>query len=191
MATIFKVDGQTIRPGKAWIDEDGTQHPANWQIWSAEEKADRGITEIVQEAPPDSRLYTFSYNDDGSVSSVAKSLDDRAEVDVDGEPIIENGVQLVTKGVRSNLIEEVKAQQGSLLSQTDWAVIRHADTGAAVPENIAAWRTAIRAKATEMEDAIADAADTDAIAALFLTREVDSDGNVSQSGVLFDWPDIE
>ena len=191
MATIFKADGQTIRPGKAWTGEDGTQHPANWQIWSAEEKAERGITEIVQEAPPDSRLYTFSYNDDGSVSSVAKPLDDRAEVDVNGEPIIENGVQLVTKGVRSNLIEEVKAQQGSLLSQTDWAVIRNADTGAAIPENIAAYRTAIRAKATEMEDAIADAADTDAIAALFLTREVDSDGNVSESGILFDWPDIE
>ena len=32
MATIFKVDGKTIRPGKPWVSADGTQHPANWQI---------------------------------------------------------------------------------------------------------------------------------------------------------------
>ena len=192
MATIFKANGQTIRPGKAWTDEDGTQHPANWNVWSAEEKAERGITEIVQEAPPDSRLYTWGYNDDGSINAVAKPLDDINAVDENDEPVLDDkGNQVVIAGVKSNLIAEVKSQQGSLLSQTDWAVIRNADTGAAVPENIAAYRTAIRAKATEMEEAIADAADTDAIAALFLTREVDSDGNVSESGILFDWPDIE
>ena len=192
MTTIFKCcHGQTIRPGKAWTDGDGVQHPANWHVWSAEEKAERGITEIVQQPAPDSRLYTWSYNDDGTVNSTAKSLDDVNEVDENGDPLMEDGVQVVTLGVKSNLIAEVKAQQGARLAENDWAVIRNADTGTAVPDNIATYRAAIRSKATEMETAIANAADTDAIAALFVTYTTNEDGSVTKSGILYDWPELE
>ncbi len=192
MTTIFKCcHGQTIRPGKAWTDENGVTHPANWHTYSAERKAELGITEIVQQPAPDSRLYNWSYNDDGTVNSTAKSLDDVNEVDENGDPLMEDGVQVVTKGVKSNLIAEVKAQQGALLAETDWAVIRNADTGTAVPDNIATYRAAIRSKATEMETAIANAADTDAIAALFVTYTTNEDGSVTKSGILYDWPELE
>jgi len=192
MTTIYKCcHGQTIRPGKAWTDENGVTHPANWHTYSAERKAELGITEIVQQPAPDSRLYHWGYNDDGTVMSTAKSLDDVNEVDENGDPLMEDGVQVVTKGVKSNLIAEVKAQQGSLLSQTDWAVIRKADTGTAVPDNIATYRAAIRSKATEMETAIADAADTAAVAALFLTYTLEDDGTTTKSGILYDWPELD
>ena len=190
MTSIFKCHGQNIRPGKAWTDGNGIQHPANWHVWSAEEKAERGITEIVQQPSPDSRLYHWGYNDDGTITSTAKSLDDVNAVDENGDPIVEDGEQVVTPGVKSNLIAEVKAQQGSLLSQTDWAVIRNADTGTAVPDNIATYRAAIRSKATEMETAIDNAADTDAIADLFVTYTTNEDGSVTKSGVLYDWPEL-
>ena len=72
---------------------------------------------------------------------------------------------------------EVKDQQGSLLSQTDWVYIRHYDTGTDVPANIETWRNAIRAKATEMENAIDNATDTDAIAALLASFDVDAEAN--------------
>ena len=191
MTTIFKCcHGQTIRPGKAWTDQTGVTHPASWHTYSAARKAALGITEIVQQPAPDSRLYTWSYNDDGTVNSTAKPLNDVNEVDENGDPIMEDGVQVVTPGVKSNLIAEVKAQQGALLAQTDWAVIRNADTGDAIPANIATYRAAIRSKATEMETAITAAADTDAIAALFLTYTVEDDGSTTKSGVLFDWPEL-
>ena len=192
MTTIFKCcHGKTIRPGKAWTDQNGIQHPANWYIWSAAEKAERGITEIVQQPHPDSRLYTWSYNDDGTVTSTAKSLDDVNEVDENGDPIMEDGEQVVTKGVKSNLIAEVKAQQGALLAQTDWAVIRKADTNIDVPAAIQQWRNEIRLAAAAMEDQITQAATTDAIAALFLTYTVADDGTATKSGVLFDWPELQ
>ena len=76
------------------------------------------------------------------------------------------------------------------MAQTDWAVIRNADTGDAIPANIATYRAAIRSKATEMETAITAAADTDAIAALFLTYTVNDDGTTTKTGVLFDWPEL-
>ena len=193
MTSIFKCcHGKTIRPGKAWTDENGIQHPANWYTWSAAEKAAHGITEIVQQPHPDSRLYTWSYNDDGTVTSTAKSLDDTPMVDESGVPVIDPDtfVQLSTPGVKSNLIAEVKAQQGALLAQSDWAVIRKADTNIDVPANIQQWRNEIRLAATAMEDQITQAATTDAIAALFLQYTVNADGTTTKTGVLFDWPEL-
>lgn len=192
MTSIFKCcHGQTIRPGKAWTDQNGVTHPASWHTYSAERKTELGITEIVQQPHPNSVLYNWSYNDDGTVASTAKSLDDVNEVDENGDPLLDDdGVQVVTKGVKSNLIANVKSQQGALLAETDWAVIRNADTGDAIPANIATYRADIRSKATAMETAITDAADTDAVAALFVTYTVEDDDSITKSGILYDWPEL-
>ena len=191
MTTVYKVNGQTIRPGRAWKDADGTLQPKNWQVWSEDEKKAAGISGVVMQPFPDQRLYWSSHNDDGSVSSTAKSLTDVNEVDKDGKAILDSdGNQLVTLGVKSNLKNEVKSQQASLLAQTDWAIVRKADKGTAVPSNIQTWRDAIRTKATEMETAIDNAADTDAVEALFLKWTTDSDGKTTKSGTLYDWPKL-
>ena len=193
MTSIFKCcHGKTIRPGKAWTDENGIQHPANWYTWSAAEKAAHGITEIVQQPHPDSRLYTWSYNEDGTVNSTPKALEDTPDVDKNGTPIIDPDTmtQTVTPGVKSNLIAEVKAQQGALLAQSDWAVIRKADTNIEVPAAIQLWRNEIRLAAASMEDQITQAATTDAIAALFVTYTSNLDGTTTKTGFLFDWPEL-
>ena len=108
-------------------------------------------------------------------------------VDGDGNAVNDDdGNQIMQPGVRSQLKAEVNSQQGSLLAQTDWAVVRKADKGTAIPSNIQTWRDAIRTKATAMESAIDGAANTDAVAALFVT--FDSEGN--KSGILYDWPEL-
>jgi hypothetical protein len=191
MTTVYKVNGQTIRPGRAWKDANGTLQPKNWQIWSEDEKKAAGISEVVMQPFPDERLYWSSHNDDGTVASTAKSLTDVNEVDKDGKAILDSdGNQLVTLGVKSNLKNEVKSQQASLLAQTDWAIVRKADKGTAVPSNIQTWRDAIRTKATEMETAIDNAADTAAVESLFLKWTTDSDGKTTKSGILYDWPEL-
>ena len=171
---MWKHNGRTIQVGKAWTADNGVQNPANWHIWSASEKIAAGVVEVIEETPPDSRLYTWSMGSDGKISKTARNLDDTG-----------SGDNLVL-GVKSNLKQEVKNQQGSLLSQTDWAIVRKADKGTAIPSNIQTWRDGIRTKATQMETAIDNAADTDAIAALFLSW--DEDGN--KSGILYDWPEL-
>jgi hypothetical protein len=188
---MWQYRSRTIRTGKAWTDDNGVQHPANWHVWSATEKAAAGLVEIVEQTPPDSRLYNWSQNSDGTITSTAKNLDDVNEVDENGDAILdEEGNQLVTRGVKWNLKQEVKNQQASLLSQTDWAIVRKTDTNTAVPANIQTWRDAIRTKATEMETAIDSAADTDAMAALFVTYTEEDDGSITKSGILYDWPEL-
>ena len=161
---MFKHHNIKIVPGKRWTDTHGTQHPSNWNTWSADEKAKYNITEVVEDSPPDSRLYTWTMDTDGKITSTARPLDD----------------------VKSTLKNEVKHQQGSLLSQTDWAYIRHYDSGTDVPANIETWRNEIRAKATEMENAIDAAADINAITDLFIVWEKDK----IKSGILYDWPEL-
>tara|TARA_R110002020_G_scaffold136778_1_gene305287 strand:- start:103 stop:801 length:699 start_codon:yes stop_codon:yes gene_type:complete len=149
---MWKYGTKTIRPGKGWVDDNKVRHPSNWHIWSAEEKAKYNIKEVIEDRPPDSRLYTWSMGGDGKITSTAKPLDN----------------------IKTTLKNEVKDQQGSFLSETDWAYIRHYDTGIDVPAKIETWRNAIRAKATEMEDAIDKASDIDGIAVLLASFDVDA-----------------
>ena len=158
---MWKYGNRTIRPGKGWVDDNKVRHPSNWHIWSAEEKAKYNITEVVEESPPDSRLYFWSKDSDGKLTSTAKALDD-------SEGVV---------GLKTTMKNAVKEHQGSLLSQTDWAYIRHYDSGTDVPANIETWRNAIRAKATEMENAIDNSTDTDAIAALLMSFDGDAEAN--------------
>ena len=162
---MWKYGDKIIRPGKGWIDDNGVRHPSNWHIWSAEEKAKYNITEIIEESPPESRLYSWSVDSNGKITSTAKALD----------------------SVKLSLKDMVKEQQGSLLSQTDWAYIRHYDAGTDVPANIETWRNAIRTKATEMENAIDACSSVEDVAKLWV--ETDKDGK--KSGILYDWPELE
>lgn len=172
---IYRVNGKQIHANRSWVDSAGTRHPKTWSAqWSDEEKKAAGISTVVLQSFPDQRLYDSRHNDDGSVVSTPKALDDVGE-----------GMSKVP-GVRSNLIAEVKQQQASLLALTDWAIVRKADCNKAVPASIDSWRSAIRSKATEMETAIANAADTDAVAALFLSRDADG----TETGILYDWPEL-
>ena len=169
---MFKYKTQTLKPNRAWTDDNGITHPRNWHIWSTAEKTAAGVTEVIEDTPPDSRLYKWSMDRDGKITSTAKALADSG-----------SGDDLVL-GVKSSLKNKVKSQQESLLNQTDWAVVRKSEKSTAIPSNIATWRDAIRTKATAMESAIDGAADTAAVAALFVT--FDAEGN--KSGILYDWP---
>ena len=173
---MFKYKNKVITPGRGWKNDEGVRHPRNWNIWSSTEKKERGVVEIIPDTPPDSRLYDWSGPDiDGKITSTAKDLDDSGSGDT------------FVMGLKSTMKNDIKAQQGSLLSQTDWAYIRHYDTGTDVPANTETWRNAIRTKATEMEDALAACSNVEDIAKLWLV--IDEDGN--KSGILYDWPELE
>jgi len=151
---MFKYKDRVISPGASWTDDNNITHPANWHIWSAEDKKSHGVTEVVEETPPDSRLYNWSQNSDGTINKSAKALDDTG-----------SGDNLV-RGVRWHLKETVNKQQNAILSQTDWYVIRKADKGTAIPDAVQAHRDSIRSKGDAMKASIDDASDTNAVAIL-------------------------
>jgi hypothetical protein len=181
--------GNLVNAGSSWTSAAGITHPRNWHIWSADEKKAAGLEELTPDPIPNSITWWFTQDAAGKVTKTAKKLDDVNATDVDTGELLkdEKGNQVVTLGVKSTLLDQVKHQQGAFLAQTDWAIIRKADKGTAIPSNIQTWRDAIRTKATAMEDAIKGAEDTAAIEALFLTW----DGEGNKSGILYDWPELE
>ena len=159
---VWKYNGRIIGEGKPWKDDNGVQHPSNWYIWPSDHKKAIGMTEVIYEAKPDSRLYTWSYNANGTVNKTAKNLTE----------------------VKTALKAEVSNQQKSILAQTDWYVIRKSDKGTAIPNTIQTYRDAVRTKGDSMKTSIDNAADTNAIAALFIA--IDKGGK--KTGILYEWP---
>ena len=86
---------------------------------------------------------------------------------------------LKDRGLKYNLIQDIKKQAAQELQNTDWYVVRKADAGTAVPSAITTHRAAVRTKADEMETAITNAADTPALETLYTYTEQE-DGSVTR-----------
>ena len=180
----YMYNGKALRTGKGFTDTDGTKHPATWATaWSDEEKAAKGLVWVEPSAPFDSRFYWSA--------GVEKNIEDVAEVDVDGNPVLdENGVQVITKGLKSNAIALVKTQAGALLSETAWMIERFNDpsSGKEVPQEVLDQRQAIREASDTIEAAILACTDLDSFKALYDTP-VDKDGMPTGNAPINDWPE--
>jgi hypothetical protein len=146
-----------------------------------EEKLAAGVWDIVDAGRPDDKYYwvtgpEFRVNEVNSTveavyTSNPKALEDRLEVKQDGTPLFvqvydeatqqmeDTTEQVVTKGLKSQNIAQVKQTAGSLLAQTDWYVVRKADIGTDVPADVVTYRAAVRAEADRLEAAIAAVSD--------------------------------
>lgn len=142
---------------------------------SAQEKLEAGVWEIIEGARPDDRFYWVSGPNhrvvevsstvEASYSGTAKALDDKEEVDANGNPLwvqvlgtvdgqpamVDSDKRLITKGLKSQWTAQIKQQAGSLLAATDWMVIRKAERGVDIPAATAAYRAAVVAECTRME----------------------------------------
>ena len=178
----YKYNGKVIRAGKAWADDNGLQHPANWMRMSDERKAEIGL---VYEADPDTSFDNRFYWSAG----VERALEDVNEVNDDNTPMLDiNGNQVVTKGLKSNAIAQVKVTAAGLLAPTDWMVVRSAENGTDIPADVLAFRAAVRLASETIETAITNAADLAAFIALY-DAPVDADGNPTGDAPINNWPD--
>jgi len=160
---MYKLNGKILRVGRAFTVGD-TQYPANWLQLSTE--ADRNALGIIWEADPvraDDRFYW-----DGDINN-PKALEDKEEVDEDGNPLyvkvldntdpdnpvmVDSDERLVTKGLKSNMIAQVKHTAGTLLAQTDWYVTRKVERNVDIPADVATKRAAVIAESEKLETAI-------------------------------------
>jgi len=173
---MYKYNGKIIRAGKAWADDNGLQHPANWMRMSDERKAEIGL---VYEADPDTSYDNRFYWSKG----VERALDDVNETNEDGTPMLDiDGNQVVTKGLKSNAIARVKETAAGLLAPTDWMVIRSAENGTDVPSATLAFRANVRAASETIEAAISAASTHAEFMALYDAPE---NGNAP----INDWPE--
>ena len=168
---MYKVNNKTLPLDRAFTLGD-IQYPANWLRRSTSiARLALGITWETEPARADDRFYW-----NGDITN-PKALEDREEVDQDGNPMyvkvlgevdgkpamVDSNKRLVAKGLKSNWIAQVKATAGTMLAGTDWMVIRKAERDVAIPADVVAARAAIVAEANRLETAIAACADVSAL----------------------------
>ena len=87
--------------------------------------------------------------------------------------------EVATRGLKYNLIRDVKAQAADELARTDWYITRKVEKSTAIPSAITTHRNLVRSRQAAMETSITNASDTPALETLYTYTE-DSDGVVSR-----------
>ena len=134
-------------------------------LWSKEEKQAIGIYEVETDSSKfkDESYYNntneiFEFKNGKAIrkwgTATPKQLEDVNATDEDGEPVLQDGKQVVIKGLKSQKISISKQQTAGLLQSTDWYVTRKSDTGTAIPQEIQDFRTEVRTVSNQQETQI-------------------------------------
>ena len=169
---MYKVNNKPLPLDRAFTLGD-IQYPSNWlRLAKEEDRAALGITWEAEATRADDRFYW-----NGDITN-PKALEDKEEVDEDGNPMYvqewdaeaevmtDTDERMVTKGLKSNWIAQVKDTAGKMLATTDWMVIRKAERDVAIPDSTVAARAAIVAEANRLETAINTCENVDALIAV-------------------------
>jgi hypothetical protein len=151
----FKLGTKTIQLDTPFTHND-IQYPANWIRLASE--ADKSAIGLVWEADAvraDDRFYW-----DGNINN-PKALEDVTETI--------NEKEYTTKGLKSNLITQIKYTAGAILAPTDWMVVRKAERNIAIPASTAEYRASVVAKVDELEAAISAVTTVEQLIALDLS----------------------
>jgi len=176
------------------------RYPAKiFQLWSASELNAIGIYEVVfdDSNKKDEKWYTntnqsyaFANNTVTAsyglatakphVDTLWTAQDETDEKGIEGE--------VATRGLKYNLIKDLKITVANILAKTDWYITRNTEKSTAIPSAITTYRDAVRTKQASMETEITNASDTPALETLH-TYTKDSDG--VQSRPLGELPILE
>ncbi len=178
---------ETFNHPKKLIRNDVRYSTKIYSLWSVDEKKAIGLYEVEQDdtKKKDEEWYintdqTIAYKTTGDKvvasygNATAKAIDDRNEVDDNGDPLLDDkGNQVITKGLKTIKKELIDNQCAGLLSPSDWRVVKAKETETEMDSGWKTWRASVRAKCNSMQTQIDNASDVDALATLFTYTETD------------------
>ena len=197
---ITKIINQT----KGMVIGDIRYSRKKFELWSEEELNNIGLYSVIfdNSNKRDEEYYintnqSFNFAD-GVItasfgSATPKLLEDRNETNEDGSPMLDaDGNQVVTKGLKSQKKENIKNQASGLLEPTDWHNHKALDDDTyTIPANIKTYRANVRTRSNEMETAINNASDVDALATLYQYVNIGTEENPVMERPLGEFPTLE
>ena len=162
---MLKLDGKTLQYDRAFTHE-GVSYPANWlRLTTLEEKQAIGIAEVADNTQSwDQRFYWGVDN--------PKQLND--VTDEDGNTT--TGLKTLWKAAQTDYA-------ASILSQSDWRIVKAKETGTNIPSTWKTYRAAVRTSCNTRQTEIDACSDVAALkellfgAATITRQQTDSDGN--------------
>ena len=163
-----------------------------FELWTNEEREAIGIYEVIfdnsnkkDEAYYNNTNQSFDYAD-GEVTASYGSATPQELDDVTDEN------DNVTEGLKTKHKKIIKQQASGLLTPTDWYVLKAIDVeDYSVPSNVSTFRTNVRTRSNEMETAIDNASDVDALKALYEYVNTGTEANPVMERPLGEFPTLE
>ena len=172
--------------GNKGIQIGDLKYPASiFTLWTEAERNAIGVytVEIDNTNKKDDEWYvnteiTYSFGS-GKVTgtygtATAKAIEDADAVDNEGNKLKdENGNQIINEGLKTIKKREIDVQCAGLLAPSDWMYIKAGEEGTTMDSGWKTWRASVRTKCNSMQTQIDNAADVDALAALFTYTTTD------------------
>ena len=161
---------EIINQPKAIMIND-VQHPKTifTRAWTNEERKAIGILPYAYSGSNiNNEYYTSTFSDSVGDDAVTRTYTN-------------NAVSNLTE-LKTSKIADAKSYANQLLSDTDWYVVRNAETSTAIPSEITAFRTAVRTNYAALKTAITDAANVAAVAALYSFTASANNGSITIDG---------
>ena len=191
--------------GNKGITLNGNQYPASiYTLWTEAERNAIGIytVEIDNTNKKDEAWYintnlTYAFGS-GKVTgtygtATAKKIADTLWTEQDKtDGLIREGEDVgdvATEGLKTIKNQMIDNQCAGILAPSDWRVIREQETGSAMDSDWKTWRAAVRTKCNSMQTQITNAANVDALAALFAYVNTADEGDpIVLERPLGEWP---
>jgi hypothetical protein len=155
--TTYYLNGNPITEDSD-ITLNGITYPYAWlEGTSPSVRASLGI-----EASVDINFDVRYYNS----KDVAKPLEDREEVDNDGDPVyvqvydvatetmVDTTIRLVAQGLKTNCLNEIKTKTNDVLQPTDFYILRNHVEETEIPADVVTYRAAVVTESTRLQTAI-------------------------------------
>ena len=195
-----------INNPKAMVIGD-VRYPAKiFQLWSKSELNAIGIYEVVTNSAnkKDEKWYintneSYAFADNqvtrswgtATPKAHADSLYTSQDNTDDLIPDDKSVGDVKTRGLKYNLIKDLKLQVSNELAKTDWYITRNTEKETAIPSAISTHRDAVRTKQAEMETAITNASDTLALETLYTHINTGTEENPVFERPLGELPTLE
>ena len=181
MFAIVESGSITSMPkGNKGIKIGDNQYPADiFTKWTESERNAIGVytVEIDNTNKKDDEWYintniTYAFSG-GKVTgtygtATAKPIADSDAVDESGNKLKdENGNQIVNEGLKTIKKRLINNQCADILAPSDWMYIKAGEEGVSMDSGWKTWRASVGTKCNSMQTQIDNAADVDALAALF------------------------
>ena len=183
MFAIVESGSITSMPqGNKGVEINGVKHPASiFTLWTESERNAIGVytVEIDETNKKDEEYYintniTYSYDSSANKvkgvygSATARAMADSDAVDDEGNKLKDiNGNQIINEGLKTIKKRIIDNECRGLLAPSDWMYIKAGEEGGTMDSGWKTWRASVRTKCNSMQTQIDNAADVDALAALF------------------------
>ena len=183
MFAIVESGSITSMPnGNKGVQIGDIKHPASiFTLWTESERNAIGVytVEIDETNKKDEEYYintniTYSYDSSANKvkgvygSATARAMADSDAVDDEGNKLKDiNGNQIINEGLKTIKKRIIDNECRGLLAPSDWMYIKAGEEGGTMDSGWKTWRAYVRTKCNSMQTQIDNAADVDALAALF------------------------